>query len=331
MNTALKPWKIDVPVLLIFFVRYDVLEKTFAAVKEARPSKLLLWQDGPREGLQDDIEGIERCRRIAEDVDWDCEVYKNYQTLNWGCDPSTFLSHKWAFTLVDKCIILEDDCVPSQSFFLYCKELLDKYEHDTRINRICGMCNLEQYRSPYDYLFSSVGSGPGFATWKRVADLWDEKYLFLDNVFDMKKFLKKFNTVDDEKYHQTCLSHRKEGKAHWETIYSYACQLNNQLVIVPTKNLIHNIGIGVDNSVHSNLTLKLVLPQLRQLTYQPSYDIVFPIKHPKYVFEDVEYLQKKLHLMGRDSRFMVKVMKIKSIFWRMTHGAAKDIFLKFIK
>lgn len=34
MNTTLKPWKIDVPVLLIFFVRDDVFEKTFAAVRK---------------------------------------------------------------------------------------------------------------------------------------------------------------------------------------------------------------------------------------------------------------------------------------------------------
>lgn len=324
----MKPWKNDVAVLLIFFVRDDVFSQTFEAVRQARPRKLLLWQDGARSNRPDDIEGIERCRKIVENIDWDCEVHRNYQTRNWGCDPSTFLSHKWAFSIVDKCIILEDDCVASQSFFVYCKELLDRYENDTRINRICGMCNLENYESPYDYLFSSVGSGPGFGTWKRVADLWDDNYSFLNDKYDMNKFLSKFNTLDDRKYHKTCEEHSNEGKAHWETIYSYACQLNNQLVIIPTKNLIHNIGIGVDNSVHSNLTLELVLPQLRQLTYQPSYEIDFPLKHPRYVFEDVDYLNKRLHLMGRKSKLHAKIIKVKSIIWRMKHGAFVDIVKK---
>ena len=66
-----KPWKIDVPVLLIFFARPDVFEKVFESVREARPSTLLLWQDGPREGRPDDIENIEKCRKIVENIDWE--------------------------------------------------------------------------------------------------------------------------------------------------------------------------------------------------------------------------------------------------------------------
>ena len=123
----MKPWNIDVAVLIIFFVRDDTLKKVFESVKAARPSKLLLWQDGPRENRPDDIQGIQKCRKIVEDIDWDCEVYKNYHDQNMGCDPSTFYADKWAFSLVDKCIILEDDQAPVQSFYPYCKELLDKY------------------------------------------------------------------------------------------------------------------------------------------------------------------------------------------------------------
>ena len=44
----MKPWKIDVAVMIIFFVRDDTLQKVFDSVKAARPRKLLLWQDGPR-------------------------------------------------------------------------------------------------------------------------------------------------------------------------------------------------------------------------------------------------------------------------------------------
>ena len=125
----MKPWGIDVAVLLTFFVRDDTFEKVFESVRKARPRVLLLWQDGPRENRPDDIEGIEKCLKIAENVDWECEVHKNYHDKNMGCDPSTHFSHKWAFSIVDKCIILEDDIVPSQSFFPFCKELLDKYEN----------------------------------------------------------------------------------------------------------------------------------------------------------------------------------------------------------
>lgn len=137
----MKNYLIDVPVLIIFFTRPDTLAKVFNSVKEARPSKLLLWQDGPRD--EKDMPGIEACRKIFDGIDWECEVHSNYHTENMGCDPSTFRAQKWAFSIVNKCIVLEDDMVPSLSFYTYCKELLDRYENDERINHICGVNHLE--------------------------------------------------------------------------------------------------------------------------------------------------------------------------------------------
>ena len=283
-----KPWGIDVAVLCIFFVRDDCFAKSFAAVRQARPRVLLLWQDGPRPGRADDLAGIAKCQQIAEEIDWDCEVHRCYNEKNYGCDPSTFYSHKWAFSIVDKCIILEDDLVPVQSFFFYCKELLDKYENDTRINRICGFCNLKEFDNSYDYIFSTVGSGPGFATWKRVADLWDEKYTFLDDTYNMDLYFKLKNTKADREYYQTCLAHKREGVAHWETIQTYARHLNSQLNIIPTRNLIQNVGLG-ENSTHSNLSLKMIPPKLREVFYPAVHELEFPLKHPKYVFENITY------------------------------------------
>ena len=130
------PAKIDVAVLLLFFNRPESFSQVFAEVKKARPSKLFLYQDGPRG--ERDMAGIKACREIAEDIDWECEVHRMYQEKNVGCDPSEYLSQKWAFSIIDKCIVLEDDDVPSQSFFPFCKEMLDRYEHDDRIVMVAG-------------------------------------------------------------------------------------------------------------------------------------------------------------------------------------------------
>lgn len=319
------PWEIDVAVLCIFFVRDDCFRKSFAAVKKARPRKLLLWQDGPRPGRADDLVGIQKCRDIAEDIDWDCEVYKCYHEQNYGCDPSTFYSHKWAFSIVDKCIILEDDLVPSQSFFLFCKELLDKYEQDTRINRICGICNLEHFDcAGEDYIFSSVGSGPGFATWKRVAELWDEDYGFLDDPYTMDMYFRKKNSKLDREYYKTCLAHKKEGVAHWETIQTYARHLNSQLNIIPTKNLIKNVGLG-DNSTHSNTSIQFVPRALRSVFYQDSHELDFPLNHPRYVFDNVSYAEQLFKITGKGHPWIAKKRRIERLLLRLLHGDAKRI------
>ena len=59
------PAKTDIAVLLLFFTRSDTFAQVFEAVRQARPSKLFLYQDGPR-GEQD-MAGIMACREIVSD------------------------------------------------------------------------------------------------------------------------------------------------------------------------------------------------------------------------------------------------------------------------
>ena len=149
---------VDVAVLMIFFNRPEKLKLVFDQVKKARPSKLYLYQDGPRQGRNDD-EGIRACRAIVDQIDWECEVNKNFQEKNVGCDPSEFNAIQWMFKTEEKGIILEDDDVPSVSFFRFCKEMLDKYENDTRIFKISGMNNFGKMNENYaSYFFTPLSS-----------------------------------------------------------------------------------------------------------------------------------------------------------------------------
>ena len=182
----MKPFLVDVPVLILFFNRPQQLSQVFEQVRNARPSKLFLYQDGPRG--EHDLPGIKACREVTDQIDWDCKVHRMYQEKNYGCDPSEYISQKWAFSMVDKCIVLEDDDVPSVSFFTFCKEMLDKYEQDTRITMIAGFNNEEITPDvPYDYFFASTFSIWGWASWKRVIDQWDEHYTFLEDKFNMQQ------------------------------------------------------------------------------------------------------------------------------------------------
>lgn len=311
-------WKIDVPVLLIFFARPDTLEKVFESVREARPSTLLLWQDGPRENRPDDIENIKKCRDIVENIDWDCTVYKMYNEKNYGCDPSTFYSHKWAFSLVDKCIVLEDDFLVDQSFFPYCKELLDKYENDERINHICGFNLLGEAKNcPYDYLFSFNGSG-AWASWKRVADGWDETYSFLQNEYLMKNLRKKYGKQFDTWYLKA-QKRQKEGKAYWESILGFDCILNNRYAIIPKKNLVSNIGLTY-GSTHSNTEKKLLTKKQQSIFDNPFYEINFPMKHPPYVVPDFQYMEDLNKLMGKGHPLIRAGRKVSYLFKCIRYG-----------
>ena len=319
----MKEWLVDTNVLIIFFVRDDVLEKTFNSVRQARPRRLLLWQDGAREGREDDVQGIERCRKIVENIDWNCEVYKNYQTRNWGCDPSTFYSHKWAFSIVDKCIILEDDCVPSQSFYPFCKELLDRYENDTRINRICGFNNEEitEY-CPYDYFFTQGGAVWGWATWKRVADTWEEDYGFANRQYEMD-LLKQVVDIDYKQMYLKLSRHIGLGRPFWESINSYSRLLGHQLVIVPKRSLITNVGIS-ENSTHSSGNIKELSTHAKYLLSMSSHELNGPIHHPKYVVSDIGYYNR----ISNNHYFL---NKLESVVRRFSQGNIRSVWNGFLR
>ena len=284
-----QPAKIDIAVLMLFFNRSESFEKVFKEVKKAKPTRLFLYQDGPRN--KNDMPGILACREIVKDenIDWECQVERHYCEKNQGCDPSGYLSHKWAFSMADKCIILEDDVVPSQSFFPFCKEMLDKYENDNRITMVCGFN--EDEISPNireDYFFTSVFAIWGWASWKRVIDQWDDSYSFLQDqqmVHQLETLIKERHFRAD--FMKMCQDHAHSGKPYFESIFWSTMLLNHGLAIMPTKNLITNIGATTDSTHYS--ALQTMPKALRFIFSMKQFELDFPLRHPKYIIENIDY------------------------------------------
>lgn len=288
--------KIDVAVLLLFFLRTEKTVKVFDEIRKARPTKLFLYQDGPRASHPDDKAKLEECRNAIESmIDWECEVHRWYQEENKGCDPSEYLSQKWMFSVVDKGIVLEDDDVPSQSFFPFCKELLDKYEKDTRINAICGMNNLGETDIKESYLFTRYGAIWGWASWRRVVDQWDSQYSWMSDNRIKANIAKKWKKSKD--FFDLCKRHLASGREHYESILGANVYVNNTLNIVPAKNMITNIGID-EETTHSVSDIHRLPRDIRKLLYMERHEIDFPLTHPKYVVEDFLWNENYYKLMG---------------------------------
>lgn len=294
---AMKPALVDVSVLILFFNRPKLLAQVFEQVKKARPARLFLYQDGPRG--ERDMPGIEACRKVVADIDWECEVHHNYQEKNYGCDPSEYMAQKWAFSLSDKCIVLEDDDVPAVSFFGFCKELLDKYEHDTRISIIAGFNNEEITPDiTSDYFFATTFSIWGWASWRRVTDQWDEFYTFLDDKENMRQLK---NLIHTRRYRKDfiymCQRHREHGKAYYETIFHASMLFNSGLSIVPTRNMINNLGATAD-STHFAGSVHTMPRGYRRIFTMKRYEVEFPLKHPRHVIENTAYKDSVYRIMA---------------------------------
>lgn len=318
-----------VPVAIVFFNRADTLKFVFDAVRAAKPQKLFLIQDGPRPGRSEERQKVEECRRVVENVDWPCEVVRDYSEVNLGCGARVSSGISNAFKTVDRLMILEDDCVPSLGMFSFCEEVLEKYKDDTRINMISGMNHLGKIDiSDGDYLFCKTGAIWGWATWKRV---WDT-YEFSMPYFSEKRTMELFSHLRLPKYYiesmnrtgsarQVALCNGEKLSA-WTYQFAMVRHLYSQLVIVPDRNLISNIGVTED-ATHGSGSLRVLPKGIQRVFFMKTYNYENAIKHPKYIIEDTCYDEQVRKILGQ-SKLQNKWRMIEGIFRKIVFGEKKD-------
>jgi len=167
--------RLETPVLFLIFNQPAITMQTFEEIRKARPRRLFISADGPRPGKPGEAEECAETRRaVLGSIDWECEVTTRLLENNLGCKAAVSSAITWFLDKTGEGIILEYDCVPSQSFFTFCAGLLEKYRHDERVMAISGS-NYQQgnARGEAAYYFSRIPAAWGWATWKRAWSHWD--------------------------------------------------------------------------------------------------------------------------------------------------------------
>jgi hypothetical protein len=298
----MKSYLVDVPVLLSVFIRPNTIKCVFEVIKEARPSKLFLVSDGPRPSHPDDIVKIAESRKIVEDIDWECDIYRLYYDENHGLYSMVREALDFVFYFVDRCIFLEDDVVPSISFFRYCAELLERYQDDLRINTICGMNHLGEYSEPNtDYFFSEAFSIWGFALWRRTYEAFydqtygDDKYT-IDRLKENTKKYKDFVKALDGYYKNELY----EGHiADPEFYFRFIVYSQNKVNILPKYNMIKNIGFCKEATNKQDVPRKMPM-SVQKMFQMKTYEYTFPLQHPRYIISDKKYEKKVLRILTRN-------------------------------
>lgn len=311
---------IDLSVLLIFFARPNTLREVFAKVKKARPSRLFLACDGPRDNNPQDALSIEECKKIVSDIDWECEVFTNYSKENQGCGKGPSNAISWAFEYTDKLVILEDDCVPDDTFFPFMKEMLDFYENDSRIGMVSGLNHFKNWDcNSNSYLFAKTGAIWGWGTWKRV---WDKYDFYIKDIEDpyVSKLLQ--GEVINKRagkgriINWKCAAKETQTKkvSYWDYQFDFLKYSQSYLSIVPTGNLIHNVGVGL-GSTHA-IKNRQSAWKLGEVLFMPTVPMGFPIKHPKYIICDRAYDKMVLNKILYRPKIVKIIKKIKRSFFK---------------
>lgn len=270
----------SVPILFIIFNRPEKTRLVFEAIRKARPTYLFIAADGPREHKSGEKELCETTRAVLKNIDWPCEVKTRFQEKNLGCKINASSAVTWMFEHVEEGIIIEDDCLPVQAFFSFCKELLEYYRHSPQIMHINGTSFLEASETSepaLSYHFSQCPQMWGWATWRRAWQQYDISMRHLDTlvekpgIYDLflrKKYLKFWI--------RHCKHIRDKNVDTWDAQWQYTLMYKNGYVVAPHFNLIKNIGFGPE-ATHTKGTNDTEVP----VTENPG-----PLHHPAYIGPD---------------------------------------------
>ena len=265
------------PVLVLGFNRPDTTRHVLESLRRFRPGALFFAVDGPRADRQGENEQVAAVRRLADTIDWDCEVRTLFRDKNLGCKTAVSDAITWFFHNVEAGIILEDDCVAHPSFFPFATELLGRYKSDNRVLMISGdNFQRERERSVYSYYFSRYTHIWGWATWRRAWRHYDHRMSrwpelrnrgWLLDILKDRAAADYWTRVFDDTF--------AERNSSWAYRWTYSAWVNDALTILPCVNLVSNIGFG-DIATHAR-------DRKNKLAALPVEEMGLPLRHPERV------------------------------------------------
>jgi len=277
-------------VLFIVFNRLNTTKQVFEAIREAKPPRLYIAADGPRKAKESEEQEVKKVREYIEShIDWKCEVKTLFREKNSGCKMAVSGAIDWFFENEKMGIILEDDCLPSQSFFWFCEELLKKYKDDMRVWNIGGYKPLYLEGDEYSYNFSRFTHIWGWASW---ANRWSHYDVTLSKYKENRNFLSEYEFFREDfenKSRIKILDNVINGNIDtWDYQWNFTVRLNNGLSIRPSVNLVGNVGFGESATHTSNKNSEVENNTAGQLS--------FPLTHPDFMMvyrKDDKYFGKK--------------------------------------
>jgi len=274
-------FKLTTPVAFIIFNRPDTTKRVFEAIREAKPEKLYLISDAPREGREDDEAKVAETRAYVEEhIDWECQVKKNYATENMGCKMRVSSGITWVLEQEEDTIILEDDVLPNQDFFRYCQEMLEHFRDNKKIMMISGVNLIDSCKIEKQYTFSCFSGIWGWATWARA---WKEYDV---DIKEWPEYRRKgtFKMVQNglaymflKKHYDEVYNHTKDT---WDYQWDFCRYKFRGLGVVPRDNMIENIGMNHEDATNT-------LEKSEQVFEVKGFD--FPINYDVVIKRDVEY------------------------------------------
>lgn len=245
----------NIPCVVFAYNRPKKLMVLLRALRHQEISNLIIFIDGPK-NIKDE-KAVNRCRDLAESINWaNTQVIIN--TTNEG--PMCFIDRISAvFKDYQQAVFLEDDCLPSPSFYNFMCQSLNRYQKDKRVFSIGGYQPISKryfLNYPYNLVSCARFMGWGWATWK---NRWQ---MILENLPNLSPFSEKRDLSDiagfDLQIQYQLILSGEENKG-WDSRVAIISIWNKMVHLLPTIGQIRNIGFDRNGTHYGRLAYLLNL------------------------------------------------------------------------
>lgn len=269
-------------VLLLIHNRPSETRQVLDAIRLYAPEKLYVVADGPRNEIPGEKSMCDEARSVIQEVDWRCQIFTLFRDTNLGCRLSVSGGIDWFFENEEKGIILEDDTLPDPSFFYFCEENLERYAPEESVAMISGN-NFTECRAPNgeSYFFAPFGGIWGWATWRRAWKNYDQEMGWARAGQESRVFSRLGVNRRAKSYWRWAYSALNANLFDtWDFQWTFSIADRGQLVVVPSLNLVSNIGFG-PHATHTRTK--------GSSRFVRKYALELPLTHPNEIVESLEF------------------------------------------
>ena len=290
--------------------RPELIEKTLSKFSKFDFDKLIIFLNGPID-QNDEFNTQKTFSEVKRIIKNKKNVELNVNKINKNINLQFFESLNYVFNKYEAAIVLEDDCVPSDTFFNFCKTTINYHKKDDKIAAICGT-NYLNIKISEDYYYSKYFFPWGWASWGRF---WKSMVTNKNNIQQFQSS-KKFNMIFPnkiEKNYWRNIFFDKNFDVPWDNYVFMNIIQQGKCTAIPKHNLIQNIGVGLKSSHYqADYDTRLI---------KKNSEIKGIIKINKNIFANTEVDNQLFNIVFNGER-----MKKNNNFSRLIFYYTKNIF-----
>lgn len=318
------------PILVTCYRRPELTDRLLKNLLCFQPKELYVFCDGAKG--HDDKKSVETTKNIILNY----QRKKNFKILfeekNLGCGCAIKKALDWLFSENVNGIVLEDDVIPTNEFFLFMDENLIRYADDSSIASVNGFCPWPDFFRPnVSAVKSKYFSMWGWGTWARV---WKNYKLNVDDALEVQ-WSKAIRTAcesdnENEFWQNVLLKIKNKEIDTWDYQFIFQSWAANQVHIRPPNNLVRNLGFGAD-ATHTGVEPWFVKAQNMPLTSDEPHWFLdaayFYFRHLTYLDNgnfSMELASKKFQELAEENRKLKLELQGNSL-WRPFRKIFKKI------